>query len=230
MKTNTHQCSDRSSLRPASMLNGVTLRAVLAGVGCALLGASCATRHVDAEWSDPQFAGQSLVGTKVFVVCQANDLALRRLCADQVAARLTEYGAAALLAPDAADAGATAPPAAGADIAAARAAGAATVFRTTLSPDVTVVPPGPSISIGVGGFSVGRRSGGGVGMGVGVPLGEPGPPSTGYSANGAFTDVASGRLMWTAKATTPPTQDVPAQIATLAGHLLDAARKAGLFQ
>ncbi len=204
-------------------------RGVLGVLGVALLASACATRHVEAEWSDPQFAGQSLSGAKVFVICQANDLALRRLCADQVAARLVEFGATPLLAPDPADGGATAPPAPGADVAAARAAGAAAVFRATLSPNVTVVPPGPSVGISVGGISVGRRSAGGVGVGVGVPIGEPGPPRTGYSANGAFTDVASGRLMWTARTTTPPSQDVPAQIDTLAGHLLEAARKAGLF-
>lgn len=202
-------------------------RGVLGGLGAALLVSACATRHVEAEWSDPQFAGQSLSGAKVFVVCQANDLALRRVCADQVAARLVEFGATPLLAPDAADA--TASPTPGADVAAARAAGAAVVFRATLAPEVTVVPPGPSVGISVGGISVGRRSAGGVGVGVGVPIGEPGPPRTGYSANGAFTDVATGRLMWTARTTAPPSQDVPAQIDTLAGHLLEAARKAGLF-
>jgi hypothetical protein len=214
----------------ASKCDASSRRSVLAGVAIALLATACATKHVEAEWSDPQFAGRSLAGAKVFVVCQANDLALRRLCADQMAARLVEFGATPLLAPDAADAGATAPPAPGADVTAARAAGAVAVFRATLSPDVTVVPPGPSIGISVGGISVGRRSAGGVGVGVGVPIGEPGPPSTGYSANGAFTDVATGRLMWTAKTTTPPSQDVPGQIGTLAGRLLDAARKAGLFQ
>jgi hypothetical protein len=215
--------------RLASLLDACSRHRVLAGMAIALFATACATKHVEAEWSDPQFAGQSLTGAKVYVVCQANDLALRRLCADAAAARLSEFGATPLLAPDAADAGATAPPAAGADLVAARAAGAVAVFRTTLSPDVTVVPPGPSIGISVGGISVGRRSAGGVGVGVDVPLGEPGPPSTGYSANGAFTDVASGRLMWTAKTTTAPSQDVPGQIATLAAHLLEAARKAGLF-
>lgn len=229
MANRFHHRSGKGLTRaPVSMRGPPASRAVMAGVGCALIVSACATRHVDAEWSDPQFAGQSLTGAKVFVVCQASDLALRRLCADQVAARLTEFGATPLPAPDAADAGASA--AAGADVAAARGAGAMAVFRATLSPDVTVVPPGPSISIGVGGFSVGRRSGGGVGVGVGVPLGEPGPPSTGYSANGALTDVATGRLMWTAKTTSAPSQDVPGQIATLTGHLLEAARKAGLFQ
>lgn len=213
----------------AAFLDARSRCSLALAAGLVLLTTACAIKHVEAEWSDPQFAGQSLAGAKVYVVCQATDLALRRLCADQVAARLSEFGTTPLLAPDAADAGATAPPAAGADVAAARAAGAAAVFRTTLSPDVTVVPPGPSIGISVGGISVGRRSAGGVGVGVGVPLGEPGPPSTGYSANGALTDAASGRLMWTAKTTTPPSQDVPGQINTLVGHLLEAARKAGLF-
>ena len=63
-----------------------------------------------------------------------------------------------------------------------------------------------------------------------MPLGgEGGPVQTGYSANGALTDVAAGRLMWSAKATTPPSSDVNQQIATLARVVMDAARKAGMF-
>ncbi len=204
-------------------------RRAAVAIACAFLGVSCATRNVDAEWVDPQFTGHLLAGAKVFVACTAHDLAVRRVCADQMAAQVSELGATPVLAPDTVDSGGAAPPTT-AFLAAAREAGTTAILRATISPDIAAVAPGPSFSIGVGGFSTGRRSGGGVGVGVGVPLGgESGPVQTGYSANGALTDVATGRLMWTAKATTPPSSDVNQQMATLARYVMDAARKAGLF-
>lgn len=209
--------------------HGADARLAAVAIAWALLGAGCATRNVDAEWIDPQFTGHSLAGAKIFVACTAHDLAVRRVCADQMAAQVSELGATPVLAPDAVDSGGAAPPTS-AFLAAARDAGTAAILRATISPDIAAVPPGPSFSIGVGGFSTGRRSGGGVGVGVGVPLGgESGPVQTGYSANGALTDVATGRLMWTAKATTPPSSDVNQQIATLAKVVMEAARKAGVF-
>jgi hypothetical protein len=41
--------------------------------------------------------------------------------------------------------------------------------------------------------------------------------------------VPSGRLVWTAKATTSPSSDVNAQMAELSRVVLDAAGKAGMF-
>jgi hypothetical protein len=190
----------------------------------------CATRNVDAEWTDPQFAGHSLAGAKVFVACHAVDLAVRRVCADQMAARLTEFGATPVLALDAADSGSIAQPTTSQYIPAARDAGATAILRATITPDAMVAAPGPSFGVGLGGFSGGHRSGSGFGIGIGVPLGgEAGPVSTGYSANGALTDVATGRLMWTAKATTPPSSDLNQQVSTLSRYVLEAARKAGMF-
>jgi len=63
---------------------------------------------------------------------------------------------------------------------------------------------------------------------VSVPVGG-GQLSTGYSANGRVTDVATGRLMWSARANAPPSGDVNAQVAELSKAVLDAAVKAGLF-
>jgi hypothetical protein len=84
------------------------------------------------------------------------------------------------------------------------------------------------VGIGIGGFSGGWGRGGSVGIGVGVPIGA-GSTATGYSANGALTDVGSGKLMWTARASTEPSTDVNQQMATLAKRVLQAAQKAGLF-
>jgi hypothetical protein len=57
----------------------------------------------------------------------------------------------------------------------------------------------------------------------------PGQVNTGYAANSTLTDVASGRLMWTAKAAAPPSKDVTGQIADLSKAVLDGARKEGFF-
>jgi hypothetical protein len=82
------------------------------------------------------------------------------------------------------------------------------------------------VTLSIGGFGFGRSSAGGVG--VSAPIGG-GQVSNGYSANGRVTDVASGRLMWTARASAPPSGDVNAQLADLSKTVLDAAGKAGLF-
>jgi hypothetical protein len=64
---------------------------------------------------------------------------------------------------------------------------------------------------------------------VSTPIGGAGPVETGYGANASLTDVASGRLMWSARATAAPSSDVGQQLTTLATILLDSARQAGLF-
>jgi len=52
----------------------------------ALLAAGCAaSTTVGPQWSDPQFAGRSLRGTRLLVVCEAPDPSLRRQCQDRVA-------------------------------------------------------------------------------------------------------------------------------------------------
>jgi hypothetical protein len=68
-----------------------------------------------------------------------------------------------------------------------------------------------------------------VGFGVSAPLGGGGPAETGYGATASLTDVASGKLMWSARASAAPSADIAQQLGTLANQLLDAARQAGLF-
>jgi hypothetical protein len=84
----------------------------------------------------------------------------------------------------------------------------------------------PGFTVGIGGFGFGRHSAGGIG--VSAPIGG-GQVSQGYAANGRVTDAASGRLMWTARASSPPSSDVNQQIAELSKSVLDAAGAAGLF-
>ena len=54
--------------------------------------ASCATTKMDAQWSNPEFAGKSLRGATVLVVCQARDFTTQAVCEDQAASQLEARG------------------------------------------------------------------------------------------------------------------------------------------
>jgi len=191
--------------------------------------AGCAGSQIGAQWNDPQFAGQPPRGAKVLVACQAVDPTLRRICADRMAAKLATLGGVPVLTPDDSVAGEVALPTEAALLHGARDVGAVALLRTQLVPEVVAVAPGPSIGIGIGGFGGGYRSGGGVGFGVSAPLGGGGPAQTGYAASASLIDVASGKLMWSARASAAPSADLAQQLGQLANQLLDAARQAGLF-
>jgi hypothetical protein len=198
------------------------------GLAATLLVGGCATTQVAVQWSDPEFRGRSLRGEKVLVVCDAPDVAMQRVCQDQIAAQLRAVGAAPVIS---ANAGLTAgpPPTNDATLVAARGAGAKAIFGATIGPEVTVVSGSPAISIGVGGWG---GSGGGTVVGSGVGIGFPiggGQASTGYAANMVLTDAASVRMMWSSKVTTPASQNIGAQMADLARVGVEAAQKAGFF-
>jgi hypothetical protein len=200
----------------------------LVALAGALLVAGCATTQVAVQWSDPEFKGRSLRGEKVLVVCDAPDVATQRVCQDQVAAQLRTVGAAPVIS---ANAGLTAgpPPTNDATLVAARGAGAKAILGVTIGPEVTVVNPGPSIGIGVGGW--GGSGGGSVvgsSVGIGFPIGG-GQATTGYAANMVLTDAASVRMMWSSKVTTPASSNVTAQMGELARVGVEAARTAGFF-
>lgn len=190
-----------------------------------LLLAGCAGSKLVAQWNDPQFVGQPPRGAKVMVACQAPELTLQRLCTDRLSDRLLAQGVQPLAAPETA----AAPSDEAALLQAARASGAAALLRATVTPEVAAVAPGPSIGIGIGGFGGGYRSGGGVGFGVSAPIGAGGPAETGFGMSAALNDAASGRLMWSARASASPSSDVNGQLAAMAEQLLDGARQAGLF-
>jgi hypothetical protein len=196
---------------------------LLATLGLTLAG--CATTQVGAQWADPAFQGKSLRGARVLVVCDAGDPAMQRICQDEVSAQVNALGATPVQAPDAGMNGRQAAP--GQLMSAARVAGARAVFSTSVSPDTSVVSPGPAVSFGLGGFSWGSGVGGGVG--VTVPTTGGAHVQTGYAANGVLTDVDSGRMMWSARATTPAQSNLNAQMAELAKAVVGAAQQAGLF-
>ena len=199
------------------------MKRAAASLAAALLLAGCAGSQLVAQWNDPQFAGQPPRGAKVMVACQAPELTLRRLCSDRMSEQLLTAGVQPVPAPD------PAPPDEATLLRVAQSAGAVALWRTTISPEVAAVAPSPSIGIGIGGFGGGYRSGGGVGIGMSAPIGGGGPAQTGYGASAALSDVASGRLMWSGRASASPSSDVNQQLAKMAAQLLEGARQSGLF-
>lgn len=194
--------------------------------GFALLLTACASTSLDAQWADPQLTGGNpLRGARVLVVCEAQDQVLRRVCSDQVSAQVLAAGAVPVQAPDLGDGAAPSAPGGPAPyLAAARAAHAKAVLVTAVAPNSTVAKPGFTLGVGLGGF------GGNVGGGVGVSMPMGGTKvETGYAANVSVTDVASGRLMWTARASEAASADVNAQVAALSKKVVAGAVKTGLF-
>ena len=197
--------------------------AILAG-GTAALLAGCAGPTVDVQWRNAELPAAYLRGATVLVSCETPDMVLKQICEERVLADLSAHGALPLL-PAPGTVAAMQPGVADVQyLPPARASGAKAVFSVTLGPSSQSVSPGVLLS--VGGIGFGGHSAGGIG--VSAPIGG-GRVSSGYSANGRITDVASGRLMWTARASTPPSSDVGAQLAELSRTVLDAADRAGLF-
>lgn len=190
-----------------------------------LLLAGCASTAVDAQWRSTELPAAYLRGAIVIVSCETGEVVVKRICEDQVVADLGARGVRALLAP-AGDA-APAPSGGTADLQllpAARRSGARAVFSVGVGLASQRVSPG--VTIGIGGFGFGRHTGGGIG--VSAPIGG-GQVSQGYAANVRVTDVNSARLMWTARASAPPSSDVNGQLAELSRSVLEAATGAGLF-
>ena len=192
--------------------------------------AACASGPlVEAQWRSVDTPPAYLHGLNVLVVCETGETVYKRLCEDRVATELGARGAVPVIgagSPVAPIGGPVpAPGAINAQVAeSVRASGAKAVFSVTVSPSSARVSQG--VSVGVGGFGFGRGSA--VGLGVSAPIGG-GHVSTGYSAEARLTDVASSRLLWTARTSTPPSSDANAQLAELTKSAVDAAFGAGLF-
>lgn len=200
-------------------------RTAMAATCAGLLIAGCASTQVDAQWRSVELPASYLRGATVLVSCETGEEVVKRICEDQVGADLRARGVRVIVA--APGAMTAVPPAGPTDaqyLPLARDNGARAVFAVSVGLASQSVSQG--VSIGIGGFGFGRYSGGGIG--VSAPIGG-GQVSQGYAANGRVTDVASGRLMWTARASSPPSADVNAQFAELSKSVLDAAGTAGLF-
>lgn len=182
-----------------------------------LLLGGCATSRMEAQWRDAQLTEPVLPGSKVFVACDATELTLQRICLDKLAAQLRLIGAEPVLP-------GTQP--FDSPLAAARAAGVPWMIVATvrLTP-VVVAEQRPSFGFGVGG---GR---GGFGSGVGIQFPFPGSTTTvsqsnTYSSDTAITQVSSGKLRWSGKASTMA-DDIDKQLLGLMKVTLEAARKDG---
>ena len=197
-----------------------------------LLVGGCASTAVQAQWADPQFTGQSRRGATVLVVCHAGATAVQRICQDQMAARMLMSGGRPVMATEADLSAAEGEPITDKIFAAARRAGAHAIWAATIAPDVTVVSPGPTIGVGIGGFGTSggwhRSSGVGGGIGVGVPVGGE-HVNTAYAADMTLTDVETRRLMWTGKITTPASQEMTAQVTRLVDVGVRSAQQAGFL-
>jgi len=196
-------------------------RALLATALVVLAG--CASTQLDAEWRDPQLSAGSLRGARILVACDAAEAVVVQLCRDQIAGAVSAQGATPVFVPT----NFPISPARAIDpqlLLAARDAGAKAMLVVTVAVASSNVSQG--VSIGIGGFGFGSSGGGGIG--VSAPVGG-GNLTSGYAANARLTDVASERLLWTAKATSPPSSDVNAQMSELSKTLFAAATKAGAF-
>jgi hypothetical protein len=204
---------------------------VLLGL-CGLLVGGCASTAIQAQWADPLFAGRSLRGATVLVVCNANAPAIQRICQDQIAARMLMSGIRPVMATDADLITAQGEQITDKIFAAARRAGANALWAAIIAPDVTVVSPGPTIGLGIGGFGTSggwhRSSGVGGGLGVGFPVGGE-QVHTAYAADMTLTDVETGRLMWTSKITTPASHDMTEQVIQLVEVGVQSAQQAGFL-
>ena len=189
--------------------------------GLTTLLAACATTQMEAQWMNPDFKGAKLRDQTVLVACQARDFTVQAVCEDQASAQLTARGVKPV---KFAVTNTGVPPTAEAIEAAAKRASARAVYRTTLSTSVPTVSPGPTIGIGVGGGSYRGGAAGGISMPVGGST-----ISEAYAADTAIVDVASGKLMWTGRATSPTGGDVTTQLTDLNRVMFDSLSGSGLF-
>jgi hypothetical protein len=190
-----------------------------------------------AEWTNKDYAGQSLKGQKVFVVCQGPDPTVQRVCEDELATGVNQRGAIAVrpASGPSAEPPPTGPLPPTAHLDAAKAAGAAAVLSMVLQPASTVVNPGPVIGIGVGGGSFGGggwgRGGGsfgGVGTSVGIPVGS-GTVQQGFAASTSIVDTSNGQIVWSGRAVSPPSDAFIRQLIDLNRVTFDSIQKAGLL-
>jgi hypothetical protein len=182
---------------------------------------ACATTKMEASWSNPEFSGAKLRDQTVMVACQARDFTVQAVCEDQIAAQLATRGIKPVK--FAVSNSGVAPTNEAID-AAARRVNARAVVRTTLSTSIPTVSQAPSISFGVGG---GGYRGGAAG-GISVPVGGS-TVSEAYAADTAIVDVASGKLMWSGRATSPTGGDVTTQLTELTKVMFDSLSSAALL-
>jgi hypothetical protein len=201
----------------------------LAALAAAALLGGCASTQMGAQYLDPQTPKQALRGATVLVVCEATEPAIRLICESEMTAQLTQLGAKPLTDPKLVGPMSGRAPTPDQYLPAARAAAAQALFSVTLAPDFWRPSPMSGVSFGIGAWGgSGGFSGGSAGVGVSMPVGGSAGAS-GFAASGSLLDVASGRMLWSASATTTRSGDVSGQIGELVSALTAAVRETGLF-
>jgi hypothetical protein len=213
-----------ATLRRARTASQAPLTAVLL---CAVLLGCASTPAVDSQWTSPELAqvasAHPLRGARVLVACEAAESMVVQWCQERLTAELGALGATAVVFPStpggtARDDGRYLQP--------ARDAGASAIWVATVAPELRDDRAGPGITIGLGGFSGGRR--GGVGVGVAVPV-PTSPPAPVYAANVRLLETAGGRMLWTARTAAGDDGDAQDQIGEVMQRLVGAADRARLF-
>jgi len=186
--------------------------------------AGCGIVPLDAQWKDPSQPAASLRGTTVLVVCESDEQVVKQMCQDRVAAELRALGANTAMVPNSGEA-------TSARLSEeARAVNARAIFNTRLSPDASRYVGGSGVSVGVG-VGGGFGHGGYGGVGVSAPIGGSSHVSQGYVGNASLSDAATGRLMWTGRASTSAyhSSDLGWQVESLTKALVGGAQQAGFF-
>ncbi|CAN5217981.1 hypothetical protein BH09PSE6_BH09PSE6_02350 [soil metagenome] len=193
----------------------------LVPISAALVLAACATAKPDVQWIDPGYVGKSMVGKKVLVSCDAPDSVQARICTEKLSDQVTSLGATAVVDGPSDTPG---PKGDAALLASAKRSSASAIFTVTLAPDASVVKPGPSIGIGIGGF--GGNVGGGLGLSKSLGAGEV---LSGLAGVGNLVDVAAGKSVWSARVHTEPSDKLDEQIAKVTDDIVKFSRQAGVF-
>jgi hypothetical protein len=187
----------------------------------AILLVACATTKMEAQWSNPEFGGFKLRDQTVMVACQARDFTVQAVCEDQIASQLTARGAKPV---KFAVSNTGVSPTNEAIDAAAKKANARVIYRTTLSTSIPTVSPGPTIGIGVGGGSYRGGAAGGISMPIGGSS-----VSEAYAADTSIVDVATNKLIWSGRATSPTASDVTSQLTDLTRVMFESLTGTGLI-
>jgi hypothetical protein len=212
---------------PALPSPTITAR-LLPGLAALLLG-GCASTQMGAQFVDAEIPKQALRGAAVLVVCEAPEAATRLICESETSAELSRLGARPLTDPRLDGLMTGREPAPEQYLPAAKAAGATAVFATSLRADHWWPSPASAVSVGIGAWGgSGGFSGGSAGVGVSVPVGGT-QAAPRLAASSMLVDVASGRVVWSASATSTRSGDASGQIGELVRALTAAVREAGLF-
>lgn len=191
---------------------------------CAFVAGCASAPRREAHWIDSLVGAQSqmYLGAKALVLCDAYDVAVQRICRDQLLREVAAKGATPVTLP----AGTvlfTDRDLDGQLIESASVLDATAIFTMTLTPAASNGDSG--FALGIGGFSFGRGSGGRVGSSA--PIGGGGG-STVLVASGRLTDVRGNQIVWMATLVASPSADLNVQFRGLAHSLLNDAQSAGL--